>query len=313
MNGIELSRRYYEKYGRPMLQEKFPELVPFIAAGLAGSGSECLGFDDEVSKDHDFGPGFCIWLPGEDVIDRKAEFELERAYASLPDEFEGCRRPVLAPVGGPRKGVLRMADFFEDKTGYPDGALSPEDWLRIPTQSLAEAVNGEVFSDPYGQFTDIREKLSQMPEDVRRKRLAGHLLLMAQSGQYNYLRCMDHGERGAAQLAAFEFVKNALSAVFLINKRYEPFYKWAFRAMRSLPKLSEFEPILTGIISAPNDLDNAYEKTQAIENVCAAVIQTLKEMQLSGAAGDELERHAYSVNDGIQDGVLRNMHILSGV
>ena len=313
MKGLELSRQYYLNYGEPMLREQFPELVPYIAAGLAGSGSECLGFDDAISEDHDFDPGFCLWLPGEDIVDRKTAFRLERAYASLPAEFEGYRRSVIAPTGGSRKGVLRMEDFFLSKTGSPTGELTLTEWLRIPSSSLNEAVNGEVFSDPCGEFTRIRKKLMHMPEDVRRKRMAGHLLMMAQSGQYNYQRCLDHGEEGGAQLAAFEFVRNAVSVIFLLNSRYEPFYKWAFRALRELPLLSELEPMLVGIISRPNDPDTSFDKYTDIETVAAAVIGILIDQDLTRATCGDLEKHAYSVNDGVADGDLRNMHILSSV
>ena len=59
MKGLELARDYFERCGRPMLERDFPELMPFLAAGLCGSGSECFGWDDEVSRDHDFEPGFC--------------------------------------------------------------------------------------------------------------------------------------------------------------------------------------------------------------------------------------------------------------
>ncbi len=313
MNGLELSRRYFEEYGRPMLREQFAEWEPVLAVGLAGSGSECLGFDDAISEDHDFGPGFCIWLPGEDAVDRKTAFRLERAYAALPAEFEGYKRPSLAPVGGARTGVMRMADFFRAKTGSPTGELTAEEWLSVPAASLGEAVNGEVFADPSGVFSSIRQNLRHMPRDIRRKRLAGHLLTMAQSGQYNYQRCLDHGEPGAAQLAAFAFVQSAVSVVFLLNDRYEPFYKWAFRAMRTLPLLSELEPLLTGIISTPNDPESSFEKYTDIETVSAAVIEALMDQDLTKATCGDLEKHAYSVNDGIEDGVLRNMHILSGV
>ncbi len=313
MNGLELSRRYYETYGKPMIRERFPEWAPFLAVGLAGSGSECLGFDDAISEDHDFGPGFCIWLPGEDVVDRRTAFLLERAYAALPAEFEGYKRPLTAPVGGARTGVIRMADFFLDKTGSPEGDLTPEQWLTIPSASLGEAVNGEVFEDPSGVFTGIREKLRHMPGDVRRKRIAGHLLTMAQSGQYNYQRCLDHGEEGAAQLAAFEFVRSAISAIFLLNDRYEPFYKWTFRAMRTLPVLAELEPVLTEIITTPNDPESSFEKYTRIETAASAVIGALMDQDLTKASCGDLEKHAYSVNDGISDGGLRNMHILSGV
>ena len=64
MNGLELSERFFEECGRPMLEEQFPDLMPLLAAGLFGGGSECMGFDDEQSCDHDFEPGFLILLPG---------------------------------------------------------------------------------------------------------------------------------------------------------------------------------------------------------------------------------------------------------
>ena len=312
MNGLALSRRYYEQYGRPLLRERFPNLEKQLAVGLAGAGSECMGYDDAVSEDHDFGPGFCIWLPGEEIVDRKTAFLLERAYASLPVEFEGLRRARMAPVGGARTGVMRMADFFSDKCGDPGGRLSAEQWLSIPTASLAEATNGEVFSDPSGVFTKIRESLRHMPRDVRLKRIAGHLLLMAQSGQYNYQRCLDHGETGAAQLAACEYVRHAISVIFLLNDRYEPFYKWAFRAMRDLPLLSQLEKDLTEIISTPNDPEASFEKYTVIEETASEIIRTLIALGFTKASCGDLEKHAYSVNDMISDGTLRNTHILRG-
>ncbi len=313
MNGMELARVYYEQYGKPMIREGFPEWEGVLAVGLAGSGSECLGYDDAISEDHDFGPGFCIWLPGEDIVDRRTAFRLERAYAALPDGFEGYKRQSVAPVGGARKGVIRMAYFFREKTGSDTGDLTDGQWLSVPVQSLGEAVNGEVFSDPSGVFTGIREKLREMPLDIRRKRIAGHLLKMAQSGQYNYQRCLDHGEEGAAQLAAYEFVRSAISVIFLLNGRYEPFYKWAFRAMRELSLLSELEPLLTGIISRPNDPETSFEKYTMIEEAAAAVIGVLIDKGLTKAVCGDLEKHAYSVNDLITDGTIRNMHILSAV
>ena len=89
MKGLELSQKFYETYGAPMLHTQFAPFEEIIAVGLCGSGSECFGFDDEISRDHDFEPGFCLFLPGEDVIDRRTSFLLERAYAKLPKEFLG--------------------------------------------------------------------------------------------------------------------------------------------------------------------------------------------------------------------------------
>ena len=57
MNGLELAAAYFEEYGRPMLESEFPQLLPYLAVGLVGSGSECFGFDDDISRDHDMEPG----------------------------------------------------------------------------------------------------------------------------------------------------------------------------------------------------------------------------------------------------------------
>lgn len=309
----EIAKAFYKEYGAPILEAEFPELLPLIAVGLCGSGSECFGFDDEVSRDHDFEPGFCIFLPGEDIVDRKTAFRLERAYAKLPWEYSELKRSVLAPVGGARRGVLRTADFFLEKAGAPDGVLSLEDWLTVPEYALAEATNGVIFHDGLGEVTAIRKRLSEMPEDARLKKLAGNLLIMAQSGQYNYRRCLAHGETGAAQLAAIEFCGSAMRVIFLLNRRYLPYYKWSFRAMRALPLLAPEADTLEFLISTDNRAENAEEKYYAIEELSTHVITVLQDQALTEAICGDLEKHAYSVNDHISDAALRNRHILAAV
>ena len=313
MNGLELARGYYEEYGAPMLHREFADVESLLAVGLVGSGSECLGFDDAVSTDHDFEPGFCLFLPGEDVVDRRTAFLLERAYAKLPAEYGGFKRARLAPVGGHRHGVIRMADFFTEKVGAPDGELTVRNWLSLPEYALLEATGGEVFRDDLGTFTAIRRKLSLMPEDVRRKKLAGHLLIMAQAGQYNYNRCLMHGEPGAAQLAAVEFVKAAISVVFLLNRRYQPYYKWSFRALRGLTRLSQLSDALEYLLMSENGEKEAETKYLVIEDVAALVIGELQNEGLTKAVCGDLEKHAYSVNDGVDDPEVRNLHILAAI
>ena len=310
MNGLELSKAFYEQFGAPMLHEQFPDEEKYIAVGLLGSGSECLGFDDEISQDHDFEPGFCLLLPGEDVIDRRTAFQLERAYAKLPKEFMGFRRSALAPVGGARHGVLRTSEFFTEKVGAPDGVLTVDQWLKLPQQALLEATGGAIFRDDLGAVTAIRAALSAMPEDVRRKRLSGQLLLMAQAGQYNYLRCLKHGEPAAAQLAVNEFVKSCIETVFLLNRAYAPYYKWSFRAMRRLKTLSLTAETLEYLLTTGNDGELAETKYDMIESTAGDIIDELQNQGLTKAICGDLEKHAYSVNDGIEDGDIRNLNIL---
>ena len=311
--GLWIAKAYFEEYGKPMLEEKFPDLMPYLAAGLTGSGSECFGFDDGISQDHDFEPGFCIFLPDESVVSRRSAFLLERAYAALPKEFMGLKRSLMQPVGGPRRGVLRTEDFFADRTGTRGGEMSSLQWLSVPEYALAEAVNGEIWFDHLGEVSRRRAELAFYPENVRRKKLAGHLLLMAQAGQYNYMRCIRHGEGAAAQLAAGEFVRSAISVIFLLNKRYQPYYKWSFRALRTLPRLSLLAELLEYLLTTDNDEGMYEEKYAVIESIAADVIDELVDQGITKAVCGDLEKHAYSVNDAIDDAQLRNMHILAGV
>ncbi len=312
MKGLELSEEYYRLYGAPMLAEKFPSLKK-IAVGLTGSGSECFGFDDELSEDHDFEPGFCLFLPNEDTVDRRTAFQLERAYASLPKEFKGLRRNLLAPVGGNRRGVIRFSDFLMEKTGTPDGILSTEEWLRIPEYALAEAVNGRIFSDPDDLVTSTRASLAVYPDDVRLKKLAGSLLLAAQAGQYNYGRCLGHGESAAAQTALFRFTEAAIHAMFLLERRYMPYYKWAYRALGLLEHFSPFAETFEFLLTTENTPDLAETKQMAVEETASKLIDVLQAESLTEAICGDLEKHAYSVNDRITDPLLRNAHILSAV
>ena len=313
MKGIELARKYFEECAVPVLSEKFPDVMPLLAAGIFGSGSECFGYDDVISADHDFEPGFCLMLPSEDIVDRKTAFSLERAYAALPKEYMGYKRNSIQPVGGSRHGVMRTADFFMEKTGSEDGVLTISQWLSVPEYSLAEAVNGELFYDGPKEVEGIRKRLSYYPEDIRRKKLAGNLLLMAQSGQYNYARCIMHGEWAAAQLAVFEFVKSTMEVIFLLNGKYQPYYKWGFRALRELPELSLEAELLEYLMTTGNEDGMAQEKADVIEGICADVIDSLIDKGLTKANCGDLEKHAYSVNDSVADSEIRNLHILAGV
>lgn len=314
MKGLELSEKFYTECGEPMLKEQFSDILPFIAVGLAGSGSECFGYDDDISKDHDFEPGFCIFIPDDGIIDTKREFELEKAYARLPKEFMGHKRSTYSAVGGNRHGVIKTTDFFESKTGSADGILTIGQWLTVPEYALAEAVNGKIFSDDYGEFTEIRNRLSKYPDDIRLKKIAGNLLLMGQSGQYNYNRCISRNETAAAQLAVFEFVKSTVNVLFLLNNTYTPYYKWSFRALRDFgDKYKTIAQNLEFLISSDNIADTAKQKSCIVEDICLTITDELNARLISKSTTVEMEQQAYIVNNTIKDNNIRNMHILSGV
>lgn len=310
MKGLEISKGYYLEYGAPMIREKFPEYESRLAVGLVGAGSECFGYDDELSRDHDFEPGFCIFVPDDLARDRKLMFELERAYAYLPKEYAGVKRQPLKPVGGNRHGVIVTGDFYEARIGRRSCFDNMVDLLRIPDHYLAEATNGEVFRDDEGEFSRVRSSLAVIPEDVRLKKLAGRLLLAAQSGQYNYSRCVKHGETAAAQLALAEFARHIITSMLLLERRYAPYYKWLFRALEDSPRFRAQSVPLEFLLSTSNDGDLPSLKQQVVEDVCSSVISELRSQRLASSDSSYLETYAYSVNDLVADPVIRGLNVL---
>lgn len=311
MQGIELSRKYYEEYGREMIEKNFPEYIDKIAIGLVGNGSECFGYDDKISKDHDFEPGFIMWLNDDDY--ETISFKLFREYEKLPKEFMGIKRQATSFFGTGKYGVKSIREFYKEFTGVKGAPATWREWLYTPEYSLAAASNGLVFKDVSGEFSSIRNQiLNGMPEDVRLKKIAARAAMMAQSGQYNYKRCMEHKEIGAASLSLADFVKNTASIIFLLNKKHSPFYKWVFRGLMELEILSEVVEDLEWIINAENSYVNSNCIKDRIEKVSVLIIEELKNQKLTFGDWDYLEPHAYEVMKRIKDEEIRNLHLMVG-
>ena len=290
MKGLELSEKYYEAYGQSMIENGFPEIAEQTAAGLVGYGSECLGFDDEISRDHDYGPSFCIWLPQE--IYAKYGAKMQAAYDALPKEFLGFSGRVEEEQGKGRVGVLCLERFYEEILGCNAVPRTDTEWLSIPEEALATAVNGRVFEDRLGRFSVIRESLSQYyPETAWRRKLADALAKAAQAGQYNYARAMRRGERITAEIALTEFVKEAMHLVYLLNRKYVPFYKWMHRGLRELVVGSEIGDMLSLLYQTQEEGD----RVLIIEAVCNVLTQMLQESGLSACQDNFLQSHVGEV------------------
>lgn len=301
INGLELCKKYYLTYGKPMIEKKFPQLIPYMAVGLCGFGSECLGYDDEISRDHDFGPGFCIWLPREQY--EKYHHVLQVEYDHLPKEFMSIKRRT-SNHGDGRVGVFCIDDYFLQFIGHLPETL--EDWLYIDVNGLIACTNGEIFEDHYQVVTKLREKLHYYPEDIRIKKLASAIAKMAQSGQYNYARCKKRGDNVAMTLALSQFIDETLSAIYLLNRRYKPYYKWSYHGLKDCHVLKDIKPLLNDLVI------NSDQKEIIIEKICQKVISELKRQGLTDYDGDFLDDHAMVIMSHIEDEMIRNKHVMEG-
>ncbi|MFP1710863.1 DUF4037 domain-containing protein [Gardnerella vaginalis] len=310
-NGMQLAKSYWQTYGKPLLdQPKFAKYKNRIAAGLVGHGSECYGFDDEISRDHDFGPGFCLWLTDEDYA--KIGDDLQAAYDSLPQEYAGFGSREETPrakscEGSKRVGVFSISEFFENITGFATAPSQnePHLWLSLSETTLAAATNGQIFADPLGEFSKARQSFKLMPDDVRISLISRRLGMMAQAGQYNVPRMLARKDGAAAWLSINEFVHATASIVFLLNNPisagYLPYYKWQFAALRKLSNrmasrlsgvANQLESLMRlssaacfggiGFGEGTKGSSEAESKiNEIIQNVCNDVVQELKYQGLS--------------------------------
>lgn len=312
IKGLDLARQFWQEYGEPLIYRKYPEYRGRIAAGLVGHGSECYGFDDDLSHDHDFGPRFCLWVTEEDY--QKIGHDLQADYDALPQEFLGFQTRSSTPRSqgrGRRSGVFKIGDFFESITGLSQapGQDEPLLWLNLQESTLAAATNGQIFADPLGAFSSRRQGFKNMPDDVRFSLISRRLGMISQAGQYNYSRMIARKDQPAARLCLSEFANATSSLIFLINNPlivgYAPYYKWRFAALRNISRrpstrLSEICEQLENLLLLDVSQDNN-QITSLITTICREIVEELQQEGLTSSSEDFLEWHRPYVESHISE------------
>jgi predicted translin family RNA/ssDNA-binding protein len=311
VKGLILAEKYYNEFGSRILsaaEALCPGLSSRLSIGLAGEGSQCLGYDDTLSWDHDFAPGFCVWMSDEDYAAYGPA--LQPVYDELPGEFCGfSRQNILAPH---RLGIMGVSDFFGSLTGIPE---TDEDWLFIPEDALAAAVSGLIWQDGCEEFRSVRTQLNTFyPADVLRKKIAARAAVMSQAGQYNLIRMMKRSDRIAAMQAASRFAEAAISMIHLLSRKYTPFYKWAYRSLQELAETSALAQLVSSELAGLTEAcilpgEEGIEKTFDItETICRAVSEELRRQRFSETESNFLQDHLDDIMNGISNPQIRAMH-----
>ncbi len=260
--GLELSRRFYHEAVRPLLDAHYPGLPH--AAALLGSGSEVLGFDDETSTDHHWGPRLLLFLPS-DLQARLGAAIWKMLAGSLPVRFLGYPTHFTPPDPedsgtqhlqavdrGPinhRVEIMTVAGFFADALGFDvTRPLEPADWLTFPTQALRSITAGAVYHDDLG-LGDQRDRFAFYPHDV-------WLYLLAcgweRIGQEEHLmgRAGSAGDEIGAALIGARLVRDIMRLAFLMERVYAPYPKWFGAAFRQLASAAALTPSLQSALAA---------------------------------------------------------------
>ena len=305
---MQLSRDYFTNIAGPQLKLDFPGLYPHLAAGLAGNGSECFGYDDLISQDHDWGVDFYIWTADDDrdMIPELSEWK-DKLFALKPPEHTRTRSEY-----GARVGVMTCGDFYSGLIGTQKCPETLNEWIRVPEENFAMAVNGEVFIDGSGKFIDTRSALLGFyPEDIRRKKIAAKCMALAQTGQYNHERTARRRDWVTLRSVLARFTDNAISMAFLLNKVYKPYYKWAYRALKELPVIGGETASLLLRLSEAGGLDSKSleTQTQCVAELCSVFARELNFQGLSETDDWFLAAHGEEVQRRIKDGFLRALPV----
>lgn len=274
-NNLEQSREFYERYGKLMIHERFPEFERRIAVGMVGEGSDCFGFDDGISTDHDYGVGFCMWLTEEDMA--AIGTELQSAYEELLKK-ESVVHGKETRLGS-RRGVFAIPDFYQSE---------------VEEYKLAELVNGEVFRDDLGVFTEKRQEyLKYYPEALWRKNLANRLHEFSQYGQVNYARMMAREDYLTAKLCVSKAIESAMDIAYILCKAYAPYYKWKRKGLEKWKEMRDVLLICEELSRVPCQKkaweDKEYSSSRLnVEDRCVILLETLARILLEEMKTREL-------------------------
>lgn len=307
VQGLELVERYFNEVAFPSLCKNHPELITIVAAGLVGNGSECLGFDDALSRDHDWGIDFFVWLPdgASDEMLAKVDAWKAELFATNPPLYLREQSAYGSFVK-----AMRIGDFYRSLLGVPDVPDDIAGWLRIPQENLLLATNGKVFVDNLGEFTRRRKAFLQFyPDDLRKKRISTACMYVAQTGQYNYGRMAARGDWASVSIVQSQFVRRTIELVYLLNKRYRPYYKWVFPYMLRLPILGgEVGQLLDKLMQvAPRSETDATAAQAIIDEICRLLADELRRQQLCTSDDEFLATHGEQIRQSIEDSFLRGL------
>ena len=311
-SNLERSREFYETVGKEMIHTHFPEWENRIAVGLVGEGSDCYGFDDEISMDHDYAVGFCMWLTDADY---------EKIGPALQEEYDKLSKNENRLKY--RRGVFRVNDFYNQllESSADFEKEFSLDYQKVEEFQLAQATNGIVFRDDMGVFSNIREKLlAYYPENVWRGKLAQSIHEFSQYAQSNYARMMARRDELTAKICVSKAIESTMDLIYLLSRTYAPYYKWKKKGLEKFPLSKKILPLLEKLSRLPSQSEVWNNVTyhaslihkedkcvELFEQIAKELLEELKRQELVSGEDVFLESYIKQILEG------KNMDIIEKI
>jgi Domain of unknown function (DUF4037) len=246
--GAELARLFFSGAVAPLLRQFAPGLG--YAAARLGSGSDVLGLDDGMSRDHDWGCRLTLLVDEESRdqvphIRRMLEERLPERFLDFPVRF-----PVTWDSSATHKvEVATVTGFALSRLGVdPTGGMSVLDWLSVTGQSVLEVTAGPVFTDRTRDLAAVRERLAWYPPDVERYVLAAGWQRLCQSLQFMG-RTAEAGDSTGSRLLSAGLAGDLMSLAFTLSRQWAPYAKWRGTVFRALPVAARLGPLLDAAVA----------------------------------------------------------------
>jgi len=268
IKGLELCESFFHEHALAIIENNYPDLK--FSAGVLSYGSDVLGYDDDVSSDHMWGPRFYLFLSEQDIHIKDELMELFESQ--LPYTHKGFSINFSAP--DPNDGGVRRAEYIESGKVSPLiwiytidefvteylGKMPADnlDWLAISEHRLLGFTSGKVFIDMLG-LSEVRDKLSFYPRDVKLYLIASQWALIAQEQAF-VKRCSDSGDEIGSRIVCTRIAERLMRLCFLYMDKYAPYSKWFGAGFRYLAIDDEIRAAITAAIGA----DTIYKREKYI-------------------------------------------------
>ncbi len=242
------------------LEKKFDGLE--YTAALVGQGSEVLGFDDEISSDHHWGPRLQIFLKEGDY-DKYYSVIMDFFSKNLPYTFLGYSTNWSEPdpndsmnqflelkEDGPinhRIEIWTVQGFLKRSLGLDSLELTDMDWFTVPEQWLLEFTSGKVFYDNSGEITNARQYLKYFPGPIWKLKIIAQWDRISQEMTF-VGRTGGKGDDLGSRIEASRLVKYIIEMAFILERKYIPYEKWLTIAFKQLKIAQSLEPLLVNIL-----------------------------------------------------------------
>ncbi len=284
MPGLELSRLFYVEAVKPVLDAEFPDLR--YDAAVIGSGSEVLGFDTEMSRDHHWGPRVTIFVSAAEHAQVAAAIA-ETMRRRLPYTIRGYSTS-FAPIPE-EPHILRFEERSEGEVNHRvtvevlremvrgylnfdlNDAISAADWLTFPQQKLRTLTQGAVYHGGLGEVEAMRERLHYYPRDVWLYLMAAGWARIGQEEPFMG-RTGDVGDDLGSRVLAARLVRDLMMLSFLIEREYAPYPTWFGTGFAKLACAAQLTPIFQRVLAAEDwrarerQLSQAYSIVAGMHN-----------------------------------------------